>query len=859
MKRQTNRFGLATLAVTVSALGLSATSFAQVDEIIVTATKKEETLQDVSMSIAAFDVKTLEEFRIEGLEDIAQYTPGLYTYPAAANSNGLRISLRGVGTFDPQLGLDNKVAVYTDGVYLGKVVGLAFDSPDLERVEVLKGPQGTLYGRNAVAGAINLIPKRPDPTGTSGSFEAEIGNYGALGINGSVNLPVTDQVAVRLSAQSNQRDGWVENLGEGKDFGGYSRFGVRGALGVNASEDLYLEVSADYNDSQNEPYFYQSFDINTDTSLFANAIVGATDERLEEYDANGRVGDGYAKNRGVAVKVDYDINENHSVKLTGAYRALDSERYVSLNPMANPQIIEGILNADVNPAPGLQSINGFVSTSIINLLAFTPGDQVRSDFSDFIPRSPITGLFQSPDGGRSPTVDGHEQISLEATFNGEVMDGDLEYTAGLFYFDEDTSTGVSGFNGGDAQDYLDVLAPAFGLAAPGNGCVILSGIPNLPAFIYNNCALGGQVANSQAESAAFATVYSGLLRDALGEVRLSTGNVLGIETEAIAAFGQLTYHVSEDIRLIGGLRYSDESKNGTQQNFSPFFRDTNDLLGNPIAPQSGSLSFDSLDPQAIIEFDASEDVMLYASYSEAFRSGGFNASASQVPLAGESVGPDFLFDPESITAYEGGLKGRFAEGKLQFNAAGFFYDIPNQQVTVALDPLISTKRAIVNVDSEVYGFEADAILALNDAFTLRGAATYVDGKIDDIVSPNPAIGVVTRDGLQGTPKWSYNATLSYDEDIGNDLNLFGNVNYSHKDRAETTPRLYLTDQNLVSARLGLGFDLNEGDEAFIALWAQNLLDDKYTVDALPFETFAKQVHVFGTPRTFGVSAGYKFD
>ena len=104
--------------------------------------------------------------------------------------------------------------------------------------------------------------------------------------------------------------------------------GVR-ALGIQASDNLYLELSGDYNDSENEPFFYQSFDIANQGSLFASAIIGATDERLEEINANGTVGDGYAKNRGIALKAEYDFNENHSVKLTGSWRALDSERYES--------------------------------------------------------------------------------------------------------------------------------------------------------------------------------------------------------------------------------------------------------------------------------------------------------------------------------------------------------------------------------------------------------------------------------------------------------------------------------------------------------------------------------------------------
>lgn len=849
--------GLAGLALTTSAFAMSAPAFAQLDEIIVTATKTEKSLQDVSASIIAFDAAALETNRIEGLEDIAQFTPGLYSYPAAANSSGLRVSLRGVGTFDPQLGLDSKVAIYTDGVYLGKVVGLAFDSPDLERVEVLKGPQGTLYGRNAVAGAINLISAAPDPTDTYGHIDTEYGNYNAIGIKGGINLALSENAAFRASAKYGKRDGWVENLGQGEDWAGYDRIGARAAFGLDFSDKFGFVLSGEYNKSTNQSYFYQAFDINTPTSLFANAIVGATSERLDEFAAFSENGDGFAENKGISLTTNWDFHENHSMKTTLAWRGLDSERYVSLNPMANPAILNGILSADQSPAPGDQSINAFVA-SIADVVAYTPGDQVRGDFANFIPRSPITGLFQSPTGTRSPTVDGHSQYSFETTSTGSFADGKLEYTAGVYYFNESTSTGRSGFNGGDAQDYLDVLAPTFGLAVPGSTCQQLGSIPfPLPAATYAACSLGGNAATSGPQALAFAGIYSNLLRNSLREVRFSTGNFLSVESEAYAAYGQVTYNLAENLRLIGGLRYSEETKDGFQQNSSPFFRDQADFLGNPILPQSSTIKFDSLDPQAIIEFDVNDDLMVYASYSEAFRSGGFNASASIVPVAPATVGADFIFQPEEITAYEAGFKGEFMD-KFRLNAAVFVYDIPTEQVTVSIDPLISTKRAIVNTETDVWGIEADATLAVTDDFTLTGNLAYIKGETGDIVSPNPAVGTVTRASIQGSPELSYSIAGNYNRDLGEGKSVFANLNFSHKDEAETTPFLYLTDQNLLSGRIGMGKELANGNVVTIALWGQNLTDDKYTVDTLPFETFAKQVHVFGTPRTYGASLGYKF-
>jgi iron complex outermembrane receptor protein len=786
------------------------------------------------------------------LEDIAQFTPGLYSYPSAANSNGLRISLRGVGTFDPQLGLDSKVAIYSDGVYMGKTVGLAFDSPDLARVEVLKGPQGTLYGRNAVAGAINLISQAPERGETFGSFELEAGNYGAKGVKGALNIGA-DKGALRISGQYDGRNGWVENLGEGNDFAGYDRYGIRAALGVDISPSLDIELAADFNRSENEPYFYQSFDIANPGSLFANAVVGATDQRIEEFTTYGENGDGYSENRGVSLTANWDFDENHEIKMIGAWRGLDSERYVSLNPMVNPQIVEGILNADLdqNPMNGVFSINSAV-LSIPGALAYTAGPQARPDFFNFIPRSPISGLFQSPDGGGSPTVDGHSQFSFETTSTGSFNDGQIEYTAGVYYFDEDTSTGKSAFNGTDAQDYLDVLAPAFGLAPQAQACnfAALGFIP------LGACTLGGNPAPDAPTAFFFRDTYSNLLRGALIEGRFSTGNQLAIDTKAYAAYGQVTFHVNDQFRLVGGLRYSKENKEAVQLNSSPFFRDQMTFVGTPILPQTGKTSFDSLDPQAIIEYDVNDDVMVYASYSQAFRSGGFNASASLVAVPPETVGADFIFQPEQIASYEAGFKGRFGD-QFQLNAAGFYYQLTDEQRTVGIDPLISTKRAIVNTDSDIWGFEADATAALTDELTLRGNISWVDGDPGDVTNP-VTMAVTTRDQLQATPKLSYTASVHYDGDIGNDMNLFGNVSFSHADAVETTPFLFLTDRNLVNARIGIGREMDNGNSAFIALWGQNIFDDEYTIDTLPFETFVKQVHVYGTPRTYGVTLGYDF-
>ena len=236
-------------------LGASSLAFATsaqsqvIDEIIVTAQKKEENLQDVPISIAAFDIEALETNRIEGLEDIGRIAPGVTVTPNSADANGVQVNIRGIGILDPQVGQDSRVAIYQDGIYLGKTQGLAFDMPDLERIEVLKGPQGTLYGRNSVGGAVNLISTKPDTSEVSGRLKAEYGNFDHIKGSAAVNVPLSEVAALRVSGSYLSRDGWVENNGPGADFGGEEKFGIRGVLGVEFSDQFRVDLAADYNEA----------------------------------------------------------------------------------------------------------------------------------------------------------------------------------------------------------------------------------------------------------------------------------------------------------------------------------------------------------------------------------------------------------------------------------------------------------------------------------------------------------------------------------------------------------------------------------------------------------------------------------
>ena len=859
--------GLTALTLSTSLLAFSAPAMAQLDEIIVTAQKREQNLQDVPIAIAAFDLEALETNRVEGLEDIGRIAPGVTITPNSADANGVQVNIRGIGILDPQVGQDSRVAIYQDGIYLGKTQGLAFDLPDLARVEVLKGPQGTLYGRNSVGGAINLISEAPSSDGFTGRIKAEYGNFNHIKGSAAVNIPLGDKGGFRLSGSYLSRDGWVENNGPGVDFGGEEKFGVRGAFGIEFSESFRLDLAADYNDVQKEPLFYQSF--GTGAAPFAAAIQSFDDGRQEDVTTSFENEDGDLETRGASLIGTWTPKDGHEVKATVAYREADSSRFVTLIPTADPNILNAItggFNQALAPLPFAFGAAG-------------RPDLLRPDFaSAFTGTPPEAGLFLSPPGGSRNLV--HDQFSIDITYNGSLGDK-VDYTIGGFLYDENTGTGPVVVNQNAANDYLFVLgqfapqvtAPniqsfltGFGVPTANQGPIPASlallsflqtplagqAFPLIQQVVGDGTSCGPTDIPMSANNFCIPT-----LSVALASSRQSASNTLEIDTTALALYGQATWHATDNFRITAGLRYSDESKDGVGQSFSPFFIDTIDLVGNPILPNISEFNDDVLNPSLTLEYDLNEDVLLYASYKESFRAGGFNAAAVGLRLPGETFGSDFNFDREDITALEAGFKGTFLGGAARVNAAGFYSDFSNVQTTVSTDPLIATSRAVVNTDQETYGFEIDGLFAFSENFTARGSYTFIDGEQDDVLNP-VLMTISERDELQGTPENQYLASLSYDGDW-NGNNLFANVTYSHKDDLLRVPEngTRISSQDLVSANIGMGFEVGE-NELNVTFWGQNLTDDEFTIDALPFETFAFPVQVFGQPRSYGVSLGYNF-
>ncbi|MEM9704528.1 MAG: TonB-dependent receptor [Pseudomonadota bacterium] len=811
------------------------------DTIVVTAEKTAENLQDVPASITAFPAAALETKRIVGIENIAEFVPSLYSTPSAADVNGQRLFIRGIGTFDPQLGQDARVAIYVDGIYLGKTQGLTFDSPDLERIEVLKGPQGTLYGRNSVAGAINLISARPNGDAYSGNLSVDYGSFNTVRARGAVNIPLADDAGLRLSTLYSRQDGWVENNGAGTDFGGFQRWGGRAAIAFDLWEGMAVDIAADYTRAKNQTVFYQAVaDTATPTSLFASAI-NAFDGRQDEVTTVFENAPSTLDTWGSVLAASYDWSDDDNIKLTAGWRRSESNRFVTLIPDASPDGLNAILAADLDndPSNGVFSLNSYLATA--PFILGVGGIDVRPDYADLLPRTDVDSIFASVTEGQ-PTLDDHEQFSVELTATGSFWDSRIDYVVGLYYFNEDTANTRTSLvqNPRDTQDVLFLLA---GLEPFGVG---------FQEF------LAGNMAGAEEQAA--------ILGDIFGSAVNSAGAEFALDTSAFAAYSRLTWNITDRLRLTGGLRFSTEERDAVQQVVSPYFGDTINLLGEVIAPNIADNSFDSIDPAVIIEYNATDEVLVYASRKESFRAGGFNSVAVAPNLPGETFGADFVFDKEEITAYELGVKGDFFDGRVRVNTAGFYYNFDNEQATVQTNPIVTTQRAVVNVDSEIWGGELEALWLAAEGLTLSANYTFTAGDPGNPINPVSGAENV-REQLPGAPRNSFSIGADYTRPVTDTIGFFGNVNYSYNDSTLVTPQdvsvpnpvqVELTNRSLLSLRTGLNIEMANGNTANIAFWAQNLLDDEYTIDAIDFSSFAFVSNVFGTPRTLGFSAGVTF-
>jgi iron complex outermembrane recepter protein len=308
-------------AVSLATGAVGAQAQAALEEVIVTAERTEKSLQETPISVVALNSDALDRLGVSTIADLGSSVPNLKVMSFGISATTLRFYIRGIGTVDSQITLDSPVGIYMDGVYMARSVGLAVDVADIERVEVLRGPQGTLFGRNTTGGAVNVVTRRP---GEELGFTQLLsgGDYGLFKSRTSVNLPLGDSAAAKLTYQKHKRDGWIENEGSGDDFHAFDRDAVRADLRWNPTDDITVDYS--YDDSQNDftGNYYHLLEVSSNFTGVLPPVNGRQDKAklLLPYEESSAESSGHT----LTVSIDTDIGVLKSIT---AYREVEEDVY----------------------------------------------------------------------------------------------------------------------------------------------------------------------------------------------------------------------------------------------------------------------------------------------------------------------------------------------------------------------------------------------------------------------------------------------------------------------------------------------------------------------------------------------------
>ena len=823
------------------------------DDIIVTATKREQTLQDVPISVSVTGVETIEKAQIRDLIDLQSVVPSLKVaqFNAAGQTNFI---IRGFGNGNGNDGIESSVGVFIDGVYRSRSASALDDLPEIERVEVLRGPQSTLFGKNVSAGAISIVTKRP-AFDWGGKAEISIGNYSLMQTKATITGPLSDTLAFRVSGSLNERDGYFTNLTTGNDVNNRHRWSVRGDVLFEPSSDFSVRVIADYN-------------------LIKEVCCGVTSI--------------------------YNGPATQAIKALG-FPVSDTTRIFDRDV---------IFNTDPSNRVRGMGISGQVdwNVGIAKLTSITA-------YRNQINQSDQDVDFTGADIANNRTANEAKTFSQELRLT-STGDGPLSWLVGGYYQDEKLDTGRDIRFGKDARAFVNALSQGLitGLetlqAAVGTPGVVPGstyftpgqGIADNYRMKQRSYSLFGQVDFKVTDRLTLTggLAYMNDRKKAVSDVVLNDKfSLLNLENQARFAgipFAALPASIAgcllqkgfnpastggrAPVNLFGaslgaslpgpGSAPCPASPAGTNPfalNALQFFYANSPVHGPvnyPNANESGIIKGDKLTYAARIAYDL-DFVNVYASYSTGWKASAINLSSdSRPPLNG--VGRSAA--PEEVTVYEAGLKAKFRGGF--FNLAVFKQEIKGFQSNA----FTGLGYSLVNAGKEsVRGFEADAAYRPFNALSLTGAVTYLDPKYDSFTGAacvaydtvrcpvNPATGLrpsfrdLSGERPAGIPKWSFStaATLSHEFDSGIGAYLRGEFNYmSDFQLTETTPpELSTYGSQQVNASFGI---TSRGAQLELMFWVRNLNKDDSLISTFP--TVAQDGSYSGypnQPRTYGAT------
>lgn len=745
------------------------------DEIIVTATLRSENLQSVPIAVTAFNTATLEKAGVRDIRALDQVSSSFNLNSSQTESGGTTLRVRGVGTTGNNTGLESAVGIFLDGVYLSRP-GIALgDLLDVSQVELLRGPQGTLFGRNTSAGALNVKTLKPNLNKFEGFANGTYGNYDLINLQGGISAPLVDGIlGVRISGAYRNQDGFQKST-TGAESNDRNRYIVRGQLLWEPNSDFSLRLIADYQKSKEKCC---DAVIIQDTSLVA---AGA-------YAVYGLPANGGVSASGLSA---------FKSRTTNGQQFFDRIRQYGVSAEINYKLG----NAD------LVSITGYRDSR--------SSSQQESDFVSL-------NVFSTGQGSTANvgTKDGFTKIktfSQELRLSGSALEDKFEYLIGGYYSDERIDEEATLTLGPDYQRYISANFFPF--------------IAGNPAFGFNPLALGPNPALTlaQGRSAAGNFATNG---DSQNGRNLSvfTNNTFKITDRFAINFG-LRY--SDDRKVGKGFQLAGNSPacigvltNPALQTGAPLngflalaagltcfpFSTQQNIPGagtpaNPIvpAPFSNIYKDDQLIYTGKLTWKPRDNINTYASYTRGYKAGGFNLD----PTAAAG-GADPRFRPEIVKAYELGVKTKLLDNAVTANIAIFQQDLKNFQVL----EFTGVQFVTFNVaKAKATGAELELNARVSRALSANFAYTYTDARYPKNCSPATAGTTVLSlcgNDLTNAPRHVVIAGFNYDREIGNNLEfgLNGSVRLE-SDRRTSTQAVLVSGPTVLTTKNP--FDIQDGN------------------------------------------------
>jgi iron complex outermembrane recepter protein len=715
---------------------------AELEEVIVTAQKREQSLQDVSVAVTALTGDELLRSNIMSIEDLQTRVPGV-TF--GNDFSFAKLFIRGVGLNSSFAGIDPSVALHVDGAVVAQASAQFASLFDLERVEALRGPQGTLYGRNATGGSINLITAKPTQN-FSGYTNVSVGGSDlSYGLNSAVSGPLTESTLGRLAVHYQHHDGYGIHTGSGKEIDDLNVMATRGHLQFNFSDSVDLLLSGEYakedDHSKSVHFIAPMFPVPPVPSLRSPGLPNVS---IDSRDAGGDFRPSYeSETWSTTATLNVQLSEAVTIKSLTNYREFDDQLVQDFD-------VSDTVNGAFPPA----------ATSTTQLQAI--GDEQFSEELQFI-------------------------------YEGESLHG----IAAAYYLTESIDSLV--LIGRDPE------------RSPERSRVIV------PATL---------------------------------------------DVDAWAVFTNFTYDFNRFFSVKAGARYSAEERSEENQ-FAVASPVSPAAIPDP--PRSATREYSNFSPELGVELRPIDDVMLYLTYSEGFKSGTANL--------GERV-PN-LVDPETIENFEAGMKSRLLNDELALNIAAFKYKVEDAQYdrTYAIvAPPFYAARLENAATTDGRGVELETSWLATDRFKVSLNGTYYHIRFDKFLSQNPINPALFGPGgltlpledLSGnrprnTPDWSAELSATYEWPLtnGGTLALTGAAASRDKqyytefnDEITSQDSYTLYDANLLYTAPGEKFTMN--------LWGKNLSDEMVVAGVYVISTTRTITGTYLPPRTYGVTVGYKF-